>query len=155
MSDVLADELELASRVLQQTGALVPRWLVLGPEPVVVLTRYDHARPGDVERVFRLMRKMLAWKAASGFVMTAETFLGAKGDEGEAIVSYHVTRTQARLALREFQRVAGTFALGKAQHFGREAVDPVLLAVLPEQGETVSPADISVLKQMITEHHHE
>ena len=42
----------------------------------LILTRFDPDKPEQRERAFALVPRFMAWKLATGFVLTAETWLG-------------------------------------------------------------------------------
>jgi hypothetical protein len=69
----------------------VPAWHIITPEvQFVILTRFDPDNPKQRERMLALIPRFLAWKLATAFVLTAETWPGPErtrsGEEAVATI---------------------------------------------------------------------
>jgi hypothetical protein len=105
--DIMIDQLSSTRMFVEDSGEAIPVWRIASPEGCyLVFTRFDHDKPEQRERVLLLMSRFMAWKMATSFVLTAQTWLGAEvthpGDEALLVVG--VSR-QERLGL--VQRITG------------------------------------------------
>jgi hypothetical protein len=90
-----------AWRILAPDGhEVVPAWRILAPDgDFIILTQFDPDKPEQRERAFALVPRFMAWKLATGFVLTAETWLGPErtrpGEEAVLRVRRPVAATRA------------------------------------------------------------
>ena len=69
--------LERGLAIARDGHEVVPAWRILAPDgDFLILTQFDPDRPEQRERAFALVPRFMAWKLATGFVLTAETWLG-------------------------------------------------------------------------------
>ena len=94
--DIMIEQIGAARTIVEDGAEVIPAWRINTPEGTyLVFTRFDHDKPEQRERLLHLMARFLAWKMATSFVLTAETWLGAKetraGDEALLVigVSHH------------------------------------------------------------------
>ena len=77
MRDLMLADLARALQIVQDGHEVVPAWRILAPDgDFVILTRFDPDKPEQRERAFALLPRFMAWKMATAFVLTAETWLG-------------------------------------------------------------------------------
>ena len=74
---------------------VAPAWRVLAPDgDFLILTSFDSDKAEQRERAFALVPRFMAWKLATGYVLTAETWLGPERTRSgeEAVLMIGVTR---------------------------------------------------------------
>jgi hypothetical protein len=77
LRDLMFAELERGLEIVRDGHEVVPAWRVLSPDgDFLILTSFDPDKPGRRERAFALVPRFMAWKLATGYVLTAETWLG-------------------------------------------------------------------------------
>ncbi len=77
--DIMIDQLSSTRLFVEDGGECLPVWRIATPEgSYLIFTRFDHDKPEQRERVLLLMSRFMAWKTATSFVLTAETWLGAE-----------------------------------------------------------------------------
>ena len=77
LRDLMLADLEHGLAIARDGHEVVPAWRVLAPDgDFLILTRFDPDKPEQRERAFALVPRFMAWKLATGFVLTAETWLG-------------------------------------------------------------------------------
>ena len=58
----------------------------------LIFTRFDHNKPRQRERVLLLISRFMAWRMATSFVLTAQTWLGSAvtrpGDEVLLVLAF-------------------------------------------------------------------
>jgi hypothetical protein len=71
MRDLMLAELERGLEIVREGHEVVPAWRILAPDgDFVILTRFDTDKPDQRERAFALVPRFMAWKLATGFVLT-------------------------------------------------------------------------------------
>jgi hypothetical protein len=64
----------------------VPSWRILSPEGVfVIVTRFDPDKPDQREQMLALVARLMAWKLATAFVLTTESWLGPERTRSGAV----------------------------------------------------------------------
>jgi hypothetical protein len=85
-------------------------WRIFTPEgDFVILTRFDPDKPGQRQRMLALIPRFMAWKLATTFVLTAETWLGperARSGEG-AVATIDVSHRERLGVIRRIRRTPG------------------------------------------------
>ena len=77
LTDIMLEQLAIARGVVQAGRNLVPAWRIQTPEgPFLVLTKFDHDKPKQGARALHLLKRFMTWKMATGYVTTAEIWLG-------------------------------------------------------------------------------
>ena len=93
---LMLEELARGIRIIRDGQELVPVWRIITPEgDFSILTRFDPDKPDQRERMLALIPRFMAWKLATAFVLTAETWLGperARSGE-EAIATIDAARS--------------------------------------------------------------
>lgn len=161
LETALAEQLETARRIITSGHVVVPAWRIGCPDgQFLILTRFDEAEPEQRERALALVGRFMAWKLATAFVFTAE---GTGRDDLDAEHDYlHgvcVTRGIVIGARQRIDRTAATrppyttsITWGAYEPFvGRDAVDPLLLALLPSGPVTVSDSEARLLASLFGE----
>ena len=77
LRELMLHDLARALAVIREGHEVVPAWRILTPEgDFLILTRFDPDKPDQRERMLALVPRFMAWKMATAFVLTADTWLG-------------------------------------------------------------------------------
>ena len=113
LATLMVEQLAAARRIVEDGHGVVPGLAHRHSRGVLllILTRFDTDKIEQRERSLHLITRFMAWKMATSFVLTAETWLGAEvtrsGDE--ALLALGVSRHE-RLAV--LQRILRGDAIG-------------------------------------------
>jgi hypothetical protein len=78
LRDLMLADLERGLAIARDGHEVVPAWRILAPDgDFLILTQFDPDKPEQRERAFALVARFMAWKCATGFVLTAEAWSGA------------------------------------------------------------------------------
>ena len=105
--DIMLDQLATARRIVEDGHEVVPARLINTPEgSYLVLTRFDPDKESQRERALLLVMRFMAWKLATSFVLTAETWLGAEVTRSgkEAILVVGVSHHERRGVMQRIRR---------------------------------------------------
>jgi hypothetical protein len=92
-----------AEGIVRGGHEVVPTWRVLTPDAdFLILTKFDLDKPEQRERAFALVPRFMAWKLATGFVLTAETWLGPERTRSgeEAVLTVGVSHHERLAVIR-------------------------------------------------------
>lgn len=161
LADALTEQLAAARRVVTSGSVVIPAWRIGTPDgEYLILTQYDETEPEQIQRGLYLIGRFMAWKLATSFVHTAEgTHRDERGREHEHIVGAGISRAQVIGARQRIMRTANSRAWGStAVEFGhlepfqgRDAVDPLLLALLPSGQSSVDEKEARLLASLFGE----
>lgn len=162
LADALTDQLAAARRVVTSGSVVIPAWRIGTPDgQYLILTQYDETKPEQLERGLYLIGRFMAWKLATWFVHTGEgTHRDERGREHEHIIGAGISRAQVIGARQRITRTSRSSALsehtavefGPLEPFqGREAVDPLLLALLPSGQSSVDEKEARLLASLFRE----
>jgi hypothetical protein len=153
MRELLLEELVLSERIVYDGAQVVPRFRTLGPNAEFTIFMPLSDDSDTRMRGLGYIRQFMAWKGATGVIMSAETWLGqrnalqdSKVREGEAIVSTFVSKTDIGGVLRIINRRGG-ISFGAPMWFDRDSVDDALLQLLPGKEEEMSPEMLDSLRR--------
>ena len=74
---IMLEQLAAARRIVEDGHDVVPAWRITTPEgSYLVLTPFETDKQEQQERALRLISRFMAWKLATSFVLTVETWLG-------------------------------------------------------------------------------
>ena len=131
--DIMLDQLAAARRIIEDGAEVVPAWRITTSEgSFLILTRFDTDKPEQRERALFLISRFMAWRMATSFVLTAETWLGSavtrSGDETLLVVSisYH-----ERLAAMQRLRRAPVVTFAPVEWLTNEQVEEAYFKLLP------------------------
>ena len=153
MRDLMLADLARALQIVQGGHEVVPTWRILAPDgDFVILTRFDPDKPEQRERAFALMPRFMAWKMATAFVLTAETWLGPERTRSgeEAILAVGVSRGD-RLAVIQRIRHAPALSFSPAEWLPPDAVDETLFRLLPSGVTTIMAEEAAMLAAVFGE----
>ena len=115
LRELMLEELARGLQIIRDGHELVPAWHITTPEgQFVILTRFDPDEPDQRERMLMLVPRFMAWKLATSFVLTAETWLGPERTRSgeEAIATIGVSQTAGRNPAHSQETGAGVHAPG-------------------------------------------
>src|SRR5207248_1491860 len=109
-------------------------------------------KPAQRERVLALVPRFMAWKLASAFVFTAESWLGPERVRSgeEAVLALGISHTE-RLAV--IQRIARSpsLAFGPLEWLGPDEIDEGYFRMLPSGVSSVTAAEATELAAIFGE----
>jgi hypothetical protein len=133
LAAIMLEQLAVARLIVEDGADVIPAWRITTPDgSFLVLTRFDHNKPGQRERALMLISRFMAWKLATSFVLTAETWLGSavtrSGDEALLVVgiSYH-----ERLAAMQRLRRAPVVTFAPVEWLSNDQVEEAYFKILP------------------------
>lgn len=162
LAAALAEQLDAARRIAASGATVIPAWRIGTPEgEYLILTRYNEAEPEQHKRVLALISQFMAWKLATSFVLTSEgTHPDEAGRQLDYIFGAAVARTGVMAARQSVARTASVsdravhtaVEFGHVEHFaGAEAVDPLLIALLPHGTAGISDREAQLLASVFGE----
>ena len=143
----MLDQLTVARRIVEDGAEMTPAWRIETTEGAfLILTRFDTDKAEQRAKAMTLISRFMAWKMATSFVLTAETWLGAEktrsGDE--ALLAVGVSRHERLAVLQRILRgdaVAFSTPMWLAPHH----VDDQYFAMLPTGSTEVSAEEAAEL----------
>ena len=152
MRTLLLEELARSEKIVRDGVEVVPRFRIVTPEGEFVVMIQMKDDLADRQERLDLMAAFMAWKYASGFIFSVETWLGPSGAlqdagkrQGEAILSFGVSRDERCGAMRTLQRNPLRFSA--PTWLGPEHIEPGLLAMLPARETTIDPPTLKLLRK--------
>ena len=150
LATLMLEHLAAARRIVEDGHEVVPAWRISTTEGTfLILTRFDTDKIEQRNRALHLISRFMAWKMATGFVLTAETWLGAEvtrsGDE--ALLAVGVSRHE-RLAV--LQRILRGDAIGFSEPMwlAPHHVDQQYLGMLPKGATEISAEEATELARI-------
>ena len=104
LAAIMLDQLAVARRIVEDGEEMTPAWRIETTEGAfLILTRFDTDKPEQRARAQTLISRFMVWKMATSFVLTAETWVGADGEDALFIIG--VSRHERLAALQRIKRV--------------------------------------------------
>lgn len=155
----LAEQMATGRRIVASGQVVVPAWRIGTPAGTfLILTRFDEAQPEQRDRALTLVGRFMAWKLATAFVFTAEGIgQDELGAEHDYLTGAGISRGEVIVARQRIVRTASTAApslveFGPTETFGgRDAIDPLLLALLPSGAVTIDETEARLLASLFGE----
>src|SRR5438477_53640 len=94
----MLEDLARGLAMVRDGHEIVPTWRIIAPgDDYVIPTRFDPDKPEQRERMLTLVPLFMAWKMATAFVLTTETWLGPERTRSgeEAVLALGISRSQA------------------------------------------------------------
>src|ERR1700761_4891430 len=132
LRDLMLADLERGLDLVRDGHEVVPTWRILSPEgDFVIITPFDTDTPEQRARMFELVPRFMAWKLATAFVLTTETWLGPERTRSgeEAVVAIGVSRHDRLAVIRRISRRPLSF--GPPEWLPAEALDDTYFRLLP------------------------
>jgi hypothetical protein len=133
LRDIMLDQLAVARRIVEDGAEVVPAWRITTPEgSFLVLTRFDTDKPEQRERALFLISRFMAWRMATSFVLTAETWLGSAGTRSgeEALLVVGISYHERLAAMQRFRR-ATVVSFAPVAWLTNEQVEEAYFKLLP------------------------
>jgi hypothetical protein len=133
LHDIMLEQLAMARSIVEDGAEVIPAWRITTPAgSFLILTRFHTDKQEQRERVLLLISRFMAWRMATSFVLTAETFLGPEvtrsGDEALLVVG--VSHHERLAAMQRLRRAdVGTFA--EVEWLTQDQVDDTYFRLLP------------------------
>ena len=138
LAQTMLDQLAIARRIIEDGQEVVPAWRITTPEGTfLVFTRFDTAKPEQREHALSLITRFMVWKMATSFVLTAETWVGADGEDALFIIG--VSRHERLAALQRIKR-GDPVGFSEPMWLAKHHVDDRYFEMLP-RGETEITAE--------------
>lgn len=137
----IRSELEFSASVVLSGEEVVPRFRILAPEGETVVFLPLPEDLGERVRRVSLVRAYMAWRMASGFVVSSESV------EPDAVMAVGVTRAWCSGLLRPIVR--NPISLGPVRDLGTAEIGEGFPQLLPSGlVTTVDPETLKELKQV-------
>jgi hypothetical protein len=153
LRELMLHDLAGALAIVRDGREVVPAWRILTPEgDFLILTRFDPDKPDQRERMLALVPRFMAWKLATAFVLTADTWLGpewARSGE-EAVLVIGVSRTERMSVIRRIRRTPGLVFM-PPEWLRPEALDENYFRLLPSGPSNVTTEEATMLAAMFGE----
>src|SRR5450631_2159538 len=133
LRELMLEELAGGLRIIRDGHELVPAWRIITPEDqFVILTRFDPDKPDQRERMLALVPRFMAWKLATAFVLTAETWLGPERSRSgeEAVATIGVSHRERLGVIRRIRRTPGLVFMPH-EWLRPESLDETYFRLLP------------------------
>lgn len=133
LRDLMLADLERGLAIVRDGHEIIPAWRILTPDgDFLILTRFDPDHPDQRERMLALVPRFMAWKLATAFVLTAETWLGPQCTRSgeEAVLTIGVSRQQRLGVMRRVRRTPA-IVFAPAEWLAADAIDEHYFRLLP------------------------
>ena len=144
LATIMLGQLAVARGIIADGQEVMPAWRISSPEgDFLIFTRFDTAKPEQREHAIGLISRFMAWKMATSFVLTAETWLGADGEDALLIIGVsHQERLAALQRIKHGDEVSFSQPMWLAPHY----VDDGYVAMLPRGETEITAEEAAVLK---------
>jgi hypothetical protein len=153
LREMMLEDLARGLAIVRGGHEIVPSWHVITPEgDFLILTRFDPDKPEQRERMLYLMPRFMAWKLATSFVLTAETWLGPERTRSgeEAVLAIGVSHTERFGVLRRIRRTPGLVFM-PPEWLRAESIDEQYFQLLPSGQSTVTDEEAAMLTKAFGE----
>ena len=153
LHDLMVADLERGMDIVRGGHEIVPAWRILARDgDFVILTTFDPDKPEQRERAFALVPRFMAWKLATGFVLTAETWLGPERTRSgeEAVLTIGVSHHERMAVIRRIRRTP-VLSFGPTEWLPANALDDTYFRLLPAGLSTVTAEEAAMLAAVFAE----
>ena len=153
LRELMLEELARGLRFIRDGHELVPVWRIVTPEgEFTILTRFDPDKPEQRERMLVLVPRFMAWKLATAFVLTAETWLGPERTRSgeEAVATIGVSHRERLGVIRRIRRTPGLVFM-PLEWLRPESLDESYFRLLPSGSIEVAAEEAAMLAAMFGE----
>ena len=150
LATIMLDQLAVARRIVEDGKEMTPAWRIATPVGTfLIFTRFDTDKDDQRGRAQFLISRFMAWKMATSFVLTAETWLGAEktrsGDE--ALLAVGVSRHERLAVLQRIQR-GDAVSFSEPMWLAPHHVDDQYFAMLPAGTAELSSEEVDELAEV-------
>ena len=139
----MLEQLSVARRIIEDGQEVVPAWRITTPEGTfLIFTRFDAAKPEQREHAISLISRFMVWKMATSFVLTAETWVGADGEDALFIIGVSL---HERLAVLQRIKRSEEVSFSEPMWLAPHHVDDQYFAMLPKGASEISADDAAEL----------
>jgi hypothetical protein len=151
--DIIIDQNGTARKILEDGEEIVPSWRIATPEgSYLIFTRFDRDQPEQRQRALLLISRFMAWKLATSFVLTAETWLGfEKGREGEEAILIVGASRHERLGLVQRIEDRDPLRLGPPEWLQADQIDEAYFSLLTSKTSEITIEEIAELTSIFGE----
>ena len=136
--DLMLADLERGLGIVLDGYEVAPAWRILTPEgDFLILTRFDPDKPKQRQRVLGLVPRFMAWKLATGFVLTCETWAGA-------VLTIGVTHQECLGVIQHIRRTP-TVSFGEPEWLPASSLDDTYFQLLPDGTTPVTAMEAKTL----------
>jgi len=153
LRDLMLEDLARGLAMVRDGHEIVPTWRIIAPgDDYVILTRFDPDKPEQRERMLTLVPRFMAWKMATAFALTTETWLGPERTRSgeEAVLAIGVSRTQRMGVLRRIRRTPGLIFMAP-EWLQPESIDAQYFRLLPSGQSVVTDEEAAMLAAIFDE----
>jgi hypothetical protein len=153
LRELMLADLERGLEIVRGGHTVVPTRRVLAPDgDFFILTQFDPDKPEQRERAFALVPRFMAWKLATGFVLTAETWLGPERTRSgeEAVLTIAVSRHDRMAVIRRIRHTP-VLSFGPPEWLAADALDDTYFPLLPSGQSTVTAEEAAMLAAVFAE----
>ena len=140
LQDVLLFELRMSEQIVRDGHEVNPRFRIFTPSGhfIILLPLSDDA--SERQRRMRLVGLFMAWKLATGFVLSSELH------EPDAISAFGVSRNERQGLMRRIDRGA-PISFGETTELGEADIEQGLVALLPGRDVTMTSEMLADLER--------
>ena len=153
LRDLMLADLERGLAIVRDGHEIIPAWRILTPDgDFLILTRFDPDHPDQRERMLALVPRFMAWKLATAFVLTAETWLGPQRTRSgeEAVLTIGVSHHERSGVIRRIRRTP-SIAFTPPEWLGADAIDEHYFRLLPVGQNAVTAEEAAMLADVFGE----
>jgi len=153
LQSTMLKDLERGLATIRDGHEMVPAWRIFTPEEdFLILTRFDPDAPDQRERMMALVPRFMAWKLATAFILTAETWLGPERTRSgeEAVLTIGVSWHQRFGVIRRIRRTPKV-AFEPPEWLGPDQIDGEYFRLLPSGQTTVAAEEAAMLATIFAE----
>jgi hypothetical protein len=147
MRDLMLRDLERSLSIMRDGYEVVPAWRILTPEgDFLILTPSDPDKPEQRQRMLGLLPRFMAWKLATGFVMTCETWLDPERERSgeEAVLAIGVTHHDRQGAIRRIRRTP-ELTFTEPEWLAPDSINDTYFRLLPTGATPVTEMEAKTL----------
>jgi hypothetical protein len=140
LPDIMLEQLAAARRIVEDGAEVIPAWRITTPAgSFLILTRFHTDKPEQRERALLLISRFMAWKMATSFVLTAETWLGPglRRSGAEALLAVGVSYQERKVVMQRIRRVP-TVAFDAPDWIDPQQIDETYFKLLPTGRSEIS-----------------
>ncbi len=141
LATIMLDQLAVARRIVEDGHEVGPAWRVATPEGTFIIL----TQPEQHEQAIVLVRRFMAWKMATSFVLTAEPWLGA---DGETLLLIIGVSLHERLALLQRITRGDAISFSEPVWLARHHVDDRYFAMLPRAETEITAQEEAALERV-------
>jgi hypothetical protein len=147
---MMLHQLAIARQVIEGGHEMLPAWRIQTFEGAfLILTRFDPDKPEQRERALFLIGRFMAWKMATSYVLTVETWLAdvmtRTGDEALLVVG---ASRHERLAAQQWIRRGDVVSFSDPYWLQPSQIDPTYFKMLPAKHTKISAEEAAELTRI-------